>query len=325
MAHANARLTVHGRRLLVQRVRDQGRPVAHVAKELGVSRQCAHRWVRRYDTEGQAGLYDRSSRPHRTPGRTSPRDEQRVLQQRRRLRRGPAFIAAATGVPERTVTRILRRHHIPRLADCDPLTGRPIRATRHTTVRYEHDRPGALVHIDVKKIGRIPDGGGWRAHGRTGSRLARHKHARIGYDHVHAAVDDHTRLAYAEIHPDETGATTAAFLRRAAAFFAAHGITRIERVLTDNAWCYRRSREFTAALAGLGARHKLIRPHCPWQNGKVERFNRTLAAEWAYRQVFTSNTQRTRRLAPWLEYYNTRRPHTALGGHPPITRLSPTP
>ncbi|MFE9099280.1 IS481 family transposase [Actinomadura geliboluensis] len=325
MAHANARLTVHGRRLLVQRVRDQGRPVAHVAKELGVSRQCAHRWVRRYDTEGQAGLYDRSSRPHRTPGRTSPRDEQRVLQQRRWLRRGPAFIAAATGVPERTVTRILRRHHIPRLADCDPLTGRPIRATRHTTVRYEHDRPGALVHIDVKKIGRIPDGGGWRAHGRTGSRLARHKHARIGYDHVHAAVDDHTRLAYAEIHPDETGATTAAFLRRAAAFFAAHGITRIERVLTDNAWCYRRSREFTAALADLGARHKLIRPHCPWQNGKVERFNRTLAAEWAYQQVFTSNTQRTRRLAPWLEYYNTRRPHTALGGHPPITRLSPTP
>ena len=324
MAHANARLTVHGRRLLVERVRVQGRPVAHVARELGVSRQWAHRWVRRFDAEGPAGLHDRSSRPHRTPGRTAPHDEQRVLDHRQHHRRGPAFIAAATGVPERTVTRVLRRHGLPRLAECDPLTGHPIRATRHTTIRYEHDRPGSLLHIDVKRIGRIPDGGGWRAHGRGGSRLTRHKHARIGYDYVHAAVDDHTRLAYAEIHPDEKGATAAGFLRRAAAFFAARGITRIERVLTDNAWCYRHSRDFAAALADLDARHKLIRPHCPWQNGKVERFNRTLATEWAYQQVFTSNTQRTHRLAPWLEYYNTQRPHTALGGHPPISRLSPT-
>ncbi|KAB2373340.1 integrase core domain-containing protein, partial [Actinomadura montaniterrae] len=135
---------------------------------------------------------------------------------------------------------------------------------------------------------------------------------------------DHTRLAYAEIHPDEKGPTAAGFLHRAADFFAAHGITRIERVLTDNAWCYRHSRDFAAALADLHARHKLIRPHCPWQNGKVERFNRTLATEWAYQQVFTTNTQRTHRLTPWLNYYNTQRPHTALDGHPPTSRLSPT-
>lgn len=320
MAHANARLTFHGRCLLVERVRGQGRPVAHVAAELGVSRQCAHRWVRRYDAQGRAGLHDRSSRPRRVANRTPPAAERHVLEQRHRQRRGPAFIAAATGVPERTVTRILRRHAVPPLADCDPLTGRPIRATRHTTTRYQHPHPGDLIHIDVKKLGRIPDGGGWRAHGRSETVRGRG----IGYDYVHAAVDDHTRLAYAEIHPDEKGATTAAFLHRAAAFFATHGITRIQRVLTDNAWCYRHSHDFAAALTTLGARHKLIRPHCPWQNGKVERFNRTLTTEWAYRQVFTTNTQRTNHLAPWLEYYNTQRPHTALGGQPPISRLSPT-
>lgn len=320
MAHANARLTLHGRCLLVERVRHHGRPVAHVAAELGVSRQCAHRWVRRYDTEGRDGLHDRSSRPRRVTNRTPPAAERHVLDHRHRQRRGPAFIAAATGVPERTVTRILRRHAVPPLAACDPLTGQPIRATRHTTTRYQHPRPGDLVHIDVKKLGRIPDGGGHRAHGRSETVRSRG----IGYDYVHAAVDDHTRLAYAEIHPDEKGTTAAAFLDRAAAFFAARGITRIQRVLTDNAWCYRHSHDFAAALTALGARHKLIRPHCPWQNGKVERFNRTLTTEWAYRQVFTTNTQRTDHLAPWLEYYNTQRPHTALGGQPPISRLSPT-
>ncbi|WP_329260615.1 IS481 family transposase [Actinoallomurus sp. NBC_01490] len=320
MAHANARLTFLGRCLLVERVRGQGRPIAHVAKELGVSRQCAHRWVRRYDEHGRAGLVDRSSRPHRSGTRTPARKEAHVLAARSRQRRGPAFIAATTGVPERTVTRILRRHHVPRLAECDPLTGTPIRASRRTTLRYEHDQPGDLIHLDVKKLGRIPDGGGWRAHGRSEPVRGRG----IGYDYLHTAIDDHSRLAYTEALPDEKGTTAAAFLLRAAAHFNAHGIDRIQRVLTDNAWCYRNSRDFAAALATLGARHKLIRPHCPWQNGKAERFNRTLASEWAYRQVFTTNTQRTNALAPWLEYYNTQRPHTALGGHPPITRLSPT-
>ena len=317
MGHANARLTVHARLVLVQRV-GSGRPVAHVAKELGVSRQCAHRWVRRYRTEGLAGLCDRSSRPHRCPSRTTSATEERVVAARRELRCGPARIAEATGVPARTVTRILARRGLPRLAECDPLTGQRIRATRHTTRRYEHPAPGDLVHLDVKKIGRIPSGGGWRAHGRG----ARPGHKRgLGYDYVHAAVDDHTRLAYAEIHPDERGGTCAGFLLRAAAWFAERGIPRIERVLTDNAKNYLISRDFAAAINLIGARHKTIKPHCPWQNGKVERFNRTLQVEWAYHQIYLDNDHRSAALAPWLDYYNNRRSHTALGGHPPISRI----
>jgi transposase InsO family protein len=176
--------------------------------------------------------------------------------------------------------------------------------------------------MDVKKLGRIPDGGGWRALGRAERETTRNRTTKLGYDYVHSLVDDHSRLAYSEILPDEKGATCAAFLARAAAYFAAHGIGRIERVMTDNAWAYRWSlREVTAAL---GARQKFIKPHCPWQNGKVERLNRTLATEWAYRQVFTSNAERAAALAPWIEHYNTRRRHSALGGLPPISRLSPT-
>jgi transposase InsO family protein len=172
----------------------------------------------------------------------------------------------------------------------------------------------------VKKIGRIPDGGGWRAHGRAARDPDRtHK---VGFDYVRSLVDDHSRLAYSEVLSDEKGATCAGFLARAAAYFAAHGITRIERVMTDNAWAYKWS--LRDVVAQLGARQVFIKPHCPWQNGKVERLNRTLQTEWAYRQVFTSNTERTNALAPWIEYYNTRRRHSALGGLPPISRLSPT-
>jgi transposase InsO family protein len=321
VSHANARLSVYARELLVRRVRVDHRPVAHVAKELGVSRQCAHRWVKRFDAEGWDGLRDRSSRPHRCPGRTPAAVEARVLAERAASRRGPAWIAVELGVPERTVGRILARHGVPRLAECDPLTGTLIRASRHTTIRYERSRPGELVHVDVKKIGKIPDGGGWRAHGR-GERPG-HKR-RIGYDYVHAAVDDHTRLAYAEILPDEKGTTCAGFLTRAATFFADHGIDRIERVITDNAKNYLLSGDFRSAVAALGAEQRFIRPHCPWQNGKVERFNRTLQIEWAYRQVFTSNNDRSAALDPWLQFYNTQRRHTALGGLPPTSRLSPT-
>jgi len=213
MGHANARLTVHARLLLVTRVA-AGRPVAHVAKELGVSRQCAHRWVRRYRSEGEAGLVDRSSRPRHQPLRTPMRVERQVVAVRVELRCGPARIARRTGVPTRTVSRILARHGLPRLAECDPLTGQRIRATRHTTCRYEHPAPGDLVHLDVKKIGKIPPGGGWRVHGRgTRPRTVRG----LGYDYVHAAVDDHSRLAHAEILADERGPTCAAFLLRAAA------------------------------------------------------------------------------------------------------------
>ncbi|MBC2908363.1 integrase core domain-containing protein, partial [Streptomyces cupreus] len=187
---------------------------------------------------------------------------------------------------------------------CDPLTGQAIRATRASSRRYEHPRPGDMIHVDVKKLGKIPAGGGHRAHGR-GERPGSVRG--LGYDYIHAAVDDHSRLAYAEILPDEKGATCAGFLTRAAAFFRTHNITRIERVMTDNAKNYRLSHAFQTACQDLGARQKFTRPHCPWTNGKVERFNRTLQTEWAYRKVFTSNTQRARALAPWLDFYNTGR------------------
>jgi transposase InsO family protein len=318
VSHVNARLTVHGRQLIVDRVA-AGRPVAHIAAELGVSRQTAYRWVGRYRAEGAAGLRDRSSRPRSSPRRTSADREQEVLQARQALRFGPLRIAAATGVPARTVTRILHRHQVPRLADCDPLTGTPIRASRASSNRYERTSPGELVHLDVKKLGRIPAGGGWRAHGRSEQVRGRG----IGYDYVHVAIDDHTRVGYAEVLPDEKGATAAGFLARAGTYFAEQGITRIERVITDNAFAYRNSAAFARAVADLGAVQRFIKPHCPWTNGKAERFNRTLQTEWAYHQVFTSSAQRQAALAPWLQHYNTERIHTGIGTTP-ITRVSPT-
>ena len=323
MSHRNARLTVHGRRLLVHRVRVEGAPVAHVAKAMGISRQCAHRWIGRWDAEGDEGLVDRSSRPHRMPTRTSAEVETQVLAARREHRRGQDWIGPELGVPSRTVSRILRRHQVPRLVECDPLTGEVIRASKTTAVRYERDRPGELVHMDVKKIGRIPDGGGWRAHGRQMGSTSAKKKARIGYDYVHSVVDDHSRYAYSEILPDEQADTCAGFFERALAHFATVGI-RVERVMTDNHWSYTKSTRLADLLERHRITHTTIKAHCPWQNGKVERFNRTLQTEWAYRQVFTSNDQRAEALAPWLEFYNTRRRHSALGGLPPISRLSPT-
>jgi transposase InsO family protein len=290
---------------------------------MGVSRQCAHRWVDRFEAEGEAGLFDRSSRPHHSPTRTSPEVEDQVVKARDEHRRGQDWLGPELGIPPRTVSRILRRHNIPRLAECDPLTGEVIRASKTTAVRYEREQPGDLVHMDVKKIGRIPDGGGWRAHGRQMSRTTAQKKARIGFDYVHSVVDDHSRFSYSEIHPDEQGDTTTAFFARALDEFAAHGVTVVE-LMTDNAWNYTHSNAFAALLAETDIKHRLIRPHCPWQNGKVERFNRTLQTEWAYRQVFSTNAERTAALAPWLDYYNTRRRHSALGGLPPISRLSPT-
>lgn len=324
MSHANARLTVHGRALLVNRIIGGQRPVAHVAAELGVSRQCAHRWVRRFREQGMAGLADRSSRPHRCPHRTAPAVEDAVIALRLRERRGQDWLGVELKVSPRTVSTILRRHRMPYLRDCDPLTGTPIRASKTTAIRYERVRPGELIHMDVKKIGRIPDGGGWKAHGRPTSRTYVRKMAGTGFDYVHSAVDDHSRLAYSEILSDEKGSTCAAFLGRAATYFAGRGLTTIERVITDNHFSYRRSAAVAAAITSLGAVHKFIRPHCPWQNGKVERYNRTLQTEWAYRQVFTTNDARTAALAPWLEHYNNQRRHSALGGQPPISRLSTT-
>ena len=324
MPHRNARLNFRGRQLLVQRVREQGWAVAHAAKAQGVSRQCAHRWVKRFDEHGEAGLHDRSSRPHHCPRQTAPEVEERVLQCRRQERRGQDWIGPELGIPARTVSRVLRRHDVPYLRECDPMTGEVIRASKTTAVRYERERPGELVHVDVKKIGKIPDGGGWKAHGRGMGKTSAQKKARIGYDYVHSMVDDHTRLAYSEILPDEKGETAAGFILRAAAYLATFGITRIERVLTDNHWSYRKSADVAETIKVLEAQHKFIKPHCPWQNGKVERFNRTLQTEWAYRQVFLSNADRAAALAPWLELYNTQRRHSALGGLPPISRVSPT-
>ena len=321
MSHRNARLTVHGRLLIVRR-HQAGWPQAHIAAAMGVSRKCVKTWIDRYTAEGEPGLQTRSSRPHTMPSKASAEVEQKVLDARVEHREGQDVLGPRVGVPARTVSRILRRHQVPYLRELDPMTGQVIRSSKATALRYERARPGELVHMDVKKLGRIPDGGGWRAHGRAGGN--RDRKAKIGYDYVHSLVDDHSRLAYSEILPDETGQTCAAFLLRAAGYFAAKGITRIERVMTDNAFAYRYSTPMKEACAELGAKQKFIKPHCPWQNGKVERLNRTLATEWAYRQIFTSNADRAAALAPWLEHYNTERRHSALGGKPPTSRLSPT-
>ncbi|MDP1571448.1 MAG: IS481 family transposase [Vicinamibacterales bacterium] len=262
MAHANARLTVHGRALLIERILAGHRP-ADVAHQMGCSRATAYKWLARFRSEGAAGLVDRPSRPHRCPHRTAPPIEARILESRRIHRRGARWIGDELGLAASTVGRVIRRHQMPLLRELDALTGEPVRRGPVSGVRYEREHPGELIHIDVKKLGRIPEGGGWRAHGRgvrPGSARA------IGYDYVHSAIDDHSRLAYSEILPDERGVTCAAFMERAARFFGAHGITRIERVMSDNARNYRTSGAFQGVLAELGARHILIRPHCPWTN-----------------------------------------------------------
>ncbi len=320
MSHANARLTPAGRLVMVQRI-GAGRPVAHVAAEMGVSRTTAWRWWRRFQVEGKAGLVDRPSTARSHPGRTSACAEARIRIARMLWRRGPVWIGHHLGLPASTVGRVLARHRVPRLAECDPLTGVVIRASQRTTIRYEHPYPGSLVHIDVKKLGRIPDGGGWKAHGRPATGADRHKRALIGFDYIHTAIDDHSRLAYAEIHNDEKGTTCAGFLARAVAFYASHGIT-VERVITDNAKNYRLSRAFLGAADQLGVRLKLIKPYCPWTNGKIERLNRTLAAEWAYSRIFDSTAERAALLPTWLEHYNLNRPHLGIGGQRPIDRVN---
>jgi hypothetical protein len=223
--------------------------------------------VARFDAEGDAGLFDRSSRPHRTPGRTSPEIEAVVLTARREHRRGQDWLGPEVGIPARTISRILRRHQIPRLCTCDPMTGEVIRASKTTAVRYEKSRPGELVHMDVKKLGKVPPGGGWRAHGRQMGKTSAQKKARIGFDYIHSVIDDHSRYAYSEVLPNERAITAAGFFERAIDDFATHGIT-IEAVMTDNHWTYTHSNQLAATLARIGARHVLIRPHCPWQNGK---------------------------------------------------------
>jgi transposase InsO family protein len=257
------------------------------------------------------------------PTRTPADVEDRVVAARIEHRRGQDWLAGELGIPARTINRVLRRHDLPRLCTLDPLTGDVIRSSKQTAVRYERERPGELVHMDVKKLGRIPDGGGWRSRGREAANQNGRKSRRVGYDYVHSVVDDHSRLAYSEILDDERADTCADFLARALDYFAGHGV-HVERLMTDNAFSYRHGRKLRDLLSDRAITHKFIKPHCPWQNGKVERFNRTLASEWAYRQVFTSNTARSMALPDFLDYYNHRRRHSALGGQPPIGRLSPT-
>ena len=309
MAHPKAALTPTGRLILVQRI-ERGRPVAHVADEMGISRATAYKWWRRYEEGGEAALQDRPSRPLRSPRRTSLTLERRIVKLRRRKKLGPIRIARRLDMAPSTIHRVLVRAQLSRLSCMDRPTGRVIR-------RYERERPGELVHVDVKKLGRIPPGGGWRIHGRR-ERPANKRG--LGYDFIHSAVDDHSRLAYSEVCADERGETAAAFWTRAAAFFAAHGIA-VERVLTDNAFAYRHSTAFRAAISASGSVQRFIRPHRPQTNGKVERFNRTLLEEWAYVRPYTSNSARTRDLTRWLHTYNHHRAHTSLGQLPPITRV----
>ncbi|MCV7303660.1 IS481 family transposase [Mycobacterium barrassiae] len=322
MSHANARTNLFARRLIVERVA-AGWPPAHVAEQLGISRATVYKWLRRYAEGGEAALADRSSRPHRMPARTTKKVEQKVLAARQRRKRGAVVLAAELGLHASTVGRILARHQVPHLAAIDPITGEPVRSSQRIPNRYEHRSPGSLVHVDVKKLGRIPKGGGWRLHGRDAavSVANRHKKTRIGYDYIHTAIDDHTRLAYSEVHPDEKDLTCAQFLHRAIAWFTAQGI-RVRRLLTDNALVYRRGTNWGWVCTAWGLRRRFIKPGCPWTNGKAERFNRTLLNEWAYARPWTSNSLRTRGLDRFLRRYNTQRGHSALGGHPPISRLA---
>jgi transposase InsO family protein len=318
VAHANARLTPAGRLVLCQRIA-AGRPVAHVAAEMGISRTSAYRWWARYQQAGPAGLVDRPSHAHSHPSRVPAAVEAEICRLRQAGKLGPARIAARVGRPASTIHRVLCRHGLNRLAALDRPTGTVIR-------RYERAQPGELIHLDVKKLGRLRPGGGHRVHGRDSAQHRTRDRDRWrgrspGYDYVHAAVDDHSRLAYAEVLGDERGETCAGFLRRAGQFFANHGIS-VQRVLTDNAFAYRHSVAFQAVVVELGAVQRFCRPHRPQTNGKVERFNRTLLAEWAYVRAYASNSERTAALDGWLHLYNHHRAHTALGGHPPISRVN---
>jgi transposase InsO family protein len=314
--HANAKTCPHSRRLAVERVEREGWTLTAAAAAAGVSVRCARKWVRRFLCEGESGLADRSSAPHRVANRT-PDARVAVIVGLRQLRMTAAEIAETLAMPLSTVSAVLKRQGIGRLG----------RIGLEQPVRYERARPGELVHIDVKKLGRIEGGAGKRVAGRPVGRYrprrtdaAGSKRGTIGWEYVHVAVDDHSRLAYAEVLPDERATTAIAFLRRARAFFARHGI-RVEAVLTDNGPAYLAALH-AIACRQLGIRHLRTRPHRPQTNGKAERFIRTLLAGWAYGAIYGSSRERTRALDGWLWYYNHRRRHSALGHQPPGTRTN---
>jgi len=325
VTHANAPLTPEGRRRLASLIVDQNWPPARAAERFSCSYGTALKWAKRY-AAGEP-MTDRSSRPVSSPNRLAQRTERRIVALRFARRWGPHKIAYHLGLARSTVGRVLARYGMPLLRHLDRFTGLPVRKPK--PVRYEVSRPGELVHVDIKKQGRIPAGGGWKAHGRGSAQdreagAARDRAARAGakasrgYAFIHNAIDDHTRLAYSEILGDERKETAAAFWLRANAFFAAAGIT-VTAVMTDNGSCYR-SHAFRDAL-GDGITHRRTRPYRPQTNGKVERLNRTAEDEWAYARAYPSEAARVAAFPAWLHHYNHHRPHTALGGQTPASRV----
>jgi transposase InsO family protein len=304
---------------------DQGWPVSVAAEMFMVDPSTARKWGNRYRAEGLAGMADRSSRPHRQPTRTPLPMVKQIVALRWRRRLGPVQIAGRLGLPVSTVHAVLVRCRLNRLGRIDRVTGEPLR-------RYEHDHPGSLIHVDVTKFGNIPDGGGWRYVGkfqgdrnrsatvaRTGTPRSATRGPLLGTGFVHTVIDDHSRVAYAQICPDETAATAIAVLQRSVAWFAARGVT-VERVLSDNGSAYR-SHAWRRAFDQLDVVHKRTRPYRPQTNGKIERFHRTLAEGWAYARFYDYEQARRDALPGWLHFYNHHRPHSATEALPPITRL----
>jgi transposase InsO family protein len=325
MSHANAALTPIQRLRIARLVVDEGWPVARAAEWFHVSWPTAKRWADRYRSLGRAGMDDASSRPHYSPLATPSPVVRKIVHLRWKQRLGPVQIADQVGLAPSTVHKVLVRCRLNRLTHVDRATGQPAR-------RYEHDHPGSLIHVDVKKLGNIPDGGGWRFLGRqrgdqnrlatkarTGIRNA-YSNPKVGTAFVHTVIDDHSRVAYAEIHDDETAATAAAALARAVAWFAARGVVA-ERVLSDNGGCYR-SFLWRDTCAELGITHKRTRPYRPQTNGKIERFHRTMADGWAFKKLYNTESARRAALPGWLHFYNHHRPHTAIGRSAPMTRLT---
>ncbi|AQT81145.1 IS481 family transposase [Mycolicibacterium litorale] len=320
MVHRNAPLSETGRLRLARCVVDEGWPLRRAAERFQVSATTARRWAGRYREEGHVGMVDRSSRPHRSPNRTPTRTERRIIKVRVLRRWGPARIAYLLGLNVSTVHNVLTRYGLARLRWLDRATGQVVR-------RMESAQCGDLVHVDVKKLGKIPTGGGWRMLGRTiGNRNAQagrnpgqHRNRRLlrGYHFLHTAVDAYSRLAYSELLADERKETAAAFWLRANAWFNECGFS-VRKVLTDNGSCYR-SHIFRDALGDI--EHRYTRPYRPQTNGKVERFHRTLADEWAYARLYRSDAERCEEFPRWLHTYNYHRGHTALGGQPPATRV----
>ena len=325
VSHANAALTPRARLRLARLVVDQGWPIARAAERYDVAWPTAKRWAERYRRLGPAGMADASSRPHQSPNRTPAPVVRKIVHLRWKHRLGPVQIGDRVGLAPSTVHAVLVRCRLNRLTHLDRATGEPIR-------RYEHDHPGSLIHVDVKTLGNIPDGGGWRFVGRrqgvrnrnttrdrTGRKNAYYD-AHVGTAYVHTVIDDHSRVAYAEIHEDQTKETAAEVLRNAVAWFAARGVT-IERVLSDNGGCYR-SFLWRDTCVELGITHKRTRPYRPQTNGKIERFHRTLVDGWAFKKLYNSESARRAALPAWIHHYNHHRPHTAIGGSTPITRLT---